>query len=528
MIYINITDASVEIIQTSKGLLNREEKITACSRKVLSVGVTLAVAISESLKTAYPSPIVQNQARVVIPDREIIINRLNTEPGKNDPEEVISQAKKILPLDISAYENYYKEIPGNTHNILFTALPLSVIKSYAEILKSCGLTMNFLSSSAFSVYALLKPRIQDKENLIYLHFAENLHFQVFDKEGPLAVYDKKTTAKNFNADLKTFIKKINQDHPAASSKLIFAGEKSLEIGKEELESHTGVSVLKIGTVLDEILASQKINIDTGGVPLIYFDRVIGLINLAKMTDVPNFAVDIKNIDHLDLAKIREPVKMAPVVPQESTEKENELDKSPEIPENPPPAVKMEVEEKEEPKLVPPVSPQSLVNQNIIEYSKPSLGSFFKNRILLIILFAAVSFLLFGGFLIIGQSQMKLPFISSPTVTPTVIPSPTITPTPTIDPALKRSDIKISVLNGTDKSGFAKENSEKLTTLGYKNIDLGNADRDDYSSTVIRIKDSKKNYLSLIINDLMNDFDTSTLDSLSEDDKSDVIIVLGLK
>ena len=169
-----------------------------------------------------------------------------------------------------------------------------------------------------------------------------------------------------------------------------------------------------------------------------------------------------------------------------------------------------------------------MTDNVIEYRKAGWSFFAKNRIVLVGLFLSIALILFGGFIIIGQSQVNLPFMTSPSPTPTITPSPTVTPTPTIDPTLKRDNLKLKVLNGTDKTGFAKETSEKLKEKGYKSVDVGNADRDDYAGTVIRIKDDKKNYLTLLVTDLITDFDTSTVESLPSDSAHDVEIILGKK
>ena len=150
MIYTSISTNSIEIIQTAKGLFDREEKITACSRKVLKDGESPGVTLNEALKTAYPAAITQSQARLVVSDKDIIVNRFPVAVGSLTSEVVVEKAKKILPHDISQYENFYKEINNqNGKSVLFTALPLSTIKYYLQILTPLGLKLNFLSTMAF-------------------------------------------------------------------------------------------------------------------------------------------------------------------------------------------------------------------------------------------------------------------------------------------------------------------------------------------------------------------------------------------
>ena len=96
---------------------------------------------------------------------------------------------------------------------------------------------------------------------------------------------------------------------------------------------------------------QKIRIDTGGVPVVYFDKVIGLFNLSKMTEVPNFAVDLKNIQQSVSSGIL-PVDVSPVSPSREEEVAQPVQKESEdealITPKPqsPPVVKMEVDPEE--------------------------------------------------------------------------------------------------------------------------------------------------------------------------------------
>ena len=83
-------------------------------------------------------------------------------------------------------------------------------------------------------------------------------------------------------------------------------------------------------------------------------------------------------------------------------------------------------------------------------------------------------------------------------------------------------------NGTDKIGFAKETAVYLEGLGYKILSKSNADKDDYEKTIIMITETKKNYLPLVISDLRDKFDTSSVESLDKDSKYDIVLILGKK
>ena len=106
-----------------------------------------------------------------------------------------------------------------------------------------------------------------------------------------------------------------------------------------------------------------------------------------------------------------------------------------------------------------------------------------------------------------RGNARFPFITSPTITPSPTIMPTLTPIPTLDPTLKRGDLKLSVQNGTSKTGYAKEISSFLEGLGYKNVAKANADKDTYEKTVTKIKTDKKKYFPLIVDDLKDKVDT---------------------
>lgn len=110
-------------------------------------------------------------------------------------------------------------------------------------------------------------------------------------------------------------------------------------------------------------------------------------------------------------------------------------------------------------------------------------------------------------------------------TPSLSESEEVTPTP----SLNKADLKIKVLNGTGTPGAAGKAAKLLEDSGYEGIKTGNASKFDYEETVIEIKESKKDFLSLLSESLSKNYqiseDSKTLD---EKDSFDVIITLGKK
>ena len=110
-----------------------------------------------------------------------------------------------------------------------------------------------------------------------------------------------------------------------------------------------------------------------------------------------------------------------------------------------------------------------------------------------------------------------------------IPSPTtqpVTSTPTPAIKLNRKDFKIKVLNGSGISGKAKEAASILEKLGYKVIEIGNADSFDYKETVIKIKEEKKNFASLLTDDLKTYYTVSEKTVLLEENGVDAVVIVG--
>lgn len=116
-------------------------------------------------------------------------------------------------------------------------------------------------------------------------------------------------------------------------------------------------------------------------------------------------------------------------------------------------------------------------------------------------------------------------------TPLASPAPEVSPLPSSSPEvqLNRKDLQIQVLNGSGVVGAAKKAQDYLEGLGYKVAAVGNASSSDYTTTQISLKDSKKDYLSILKKDLLGKYDVAnTADSLEDNSKYDAVIILGTK
>jgi len=123
----------------------------------------------------------------------------------------------------------------------------------------------------------------------------------------------------------------------------------------------------------------------------------------------------------------------------------------------------------------------------------------------------------------GEVGLKRPKVSP---TPTQVPA---TPTPEASPTpeLSRADLSLEVLNGVGAPGAAGDGQDYLEGLGYENIEVGNAGSYDYDQTEVSIKESKDEYLQMLIDDLEGEYTVSSESAyLEEDYDYDAKIILG--
>ena len=94
------------------------------------------------------------------------------------------------------------------------------------------------------------------------------------------------------------------------------------------------------------------------------------------------------------------------------------------------------------------------------------------------------------------------------------------------PVLKRSSLKIEVLNGNGIPGTASEATTFLEGKGYKVISTGNADNYNYTKTELRLKKSRENYRELLTKDLSNRYTVISGTVLEESSSADVQVIVS--
>lgn len=514
MLYLDINDNSAELIQTNTSMLGGE-KVVSCGRGEISDGLVinglivdpekLAVELHNIFAGAFPTAIKGKEVAVSISDKQVVTHRFIL-PQEIKKEEisvyVVDEAKKILPYDPTELDNFYKVI-GDTSNrqVLYTACAKTTIVHFAKFIQTLGMKLVFLSGRSFAIYELLKTLIGSEEKILYANLdKKNVEYLLLDIFGPVNANFKKLGVKTFTAETKSVITNFEKEHEFKISKLILGSSHSLDLVPFEIAQTIDLPVVKMTEIMSDLLAKSKIDLQTGGISNMLFAYSTGLLLLTHTKLPSNFAQDLKAFSGSPAWKETESRK------EEMQEEKADGEK----------------EEKSEKEMT-----ESLVlSDQVVEYKPTGMGRIFSTKILMIVII--VILLLSGAFFVFGKNIQLIPFISSPTATPVPTVVPTLTPIPTIDINLKRSDLKVAVENGTSKTGYAKDTASFLEEKGYKNVAKGNADRDDYEKSVIKIKPTKKNYLSLILSDINDKFDTSNIQDLEEGSSFDTVIILGAK
>lgn len=123
-------------------------------------------------------------------------------------------------------------------------------------------------------------------------------------------------------------------------------------------------------------------------------------------------------------------------------------------------------------------------------------------------------------------------LPTPSSSPTPEESPSPTPKPTVNPVdkatgLDRSELLVSVQNGSGEVGVANKGSETLKSFGYNVVSIGNADNFEYENVVIQVKAGKSDYLALLKKDLAVNYTIGTTsEDLSASSSADALVIIG--
>lgn len=140
-------------------------------------------------------------------------------------------------------------------------------------------------------------------------------------------------------------------------------------------------------------------------------------------------------------------------------------------------------------------------------------------------------LVLGGAGIYFFSKSANEPIATPTpsfgVVPIDTPSATSTPLSTLV-AIDRDEVTIEILNGTGITGEAKLLSDRLEKLGYSEITAANADTTDNTATTVTFSKDLSQAIQDEIKKELESFYKEVNVKTSTTQKSDVVIITGLR
>jgi hypothetical protein len=99
----------------------------------------------------------------------------------------------------------------------------------------------------------------------------------------------------------------------------------------------------------------------------------------------------------------------------------------------------------------------------------------------------------------------------------------------VDPAtgLDRSQLSVTVENGSGAAGVAGKGADVLKNLGYDVTSTGNADNFNYTGVTIQVKAASSDYLNLLKTDLGSSYTIgSTSADLPDSFSSDALVIIG--
>lgn len=128
-----------------------------------------------------------------------------------------------------------------------------------------------------------------------------------------------------------------------------------------------------------------------------------------------------------------------------------------------------------------------------------------------------------------KTSFELPFIGSKVAKITPSLEPTITVEPTKVTVVNLEEYNIEVLNGSETAGAASRLKTELTTDGFKVVSIGNAEKSDYTDTIISVKKKVNTaFLEKLKENLKKSYTLGpdSKNPVPEASEADVIITIG--
>jgi len=516
MFNIDISDSSIEALKLKKGLLGKFS-VSSFGRVELEEGIVRNTEILDPQKLAEKlGGLVKGQKiNFTLPDLRTFTCRilLPLDISRSAIESFLKdKAAEVIPYDFEDLVYDFKVVNETEkgREILFIAVSKKILIDCLKTFAICKFSPLVAVPESLAAFEIFKETIVKNEIVLYVDIGgKTSTLSFFDKFGPFLTLNKAVETKVLEKEIKKASSFLKEKYSKEVKRVVIGGGGSLEVDGDSFSKEIGIWTTKADKILSDKLAKIDLNFNADKTSPVLFLNVLGLSLLSQRKDELNLVKDIKTL-LLELEK------------EESKEK-NVEDKE-----------KGKKEETEEGEEREDEGKEKQVEEGEVdgkegqeESGEKSHSNFFQillkfKRVLVIIIVALLTF--FGIYFLVKKPFVKKAEEQTPVISPTIQPA---TPTATPSAKLERKDFKIKVLNGSGIAGKAGEAASSLEELGYEVTATGNADSFDYEETVIKIKEEKKDFLSLLTNDLETFYTVSSEENvLVEDEEADAVVIVG--
>lgn len=530
---LDISDCSIEVLRLKKNLFGKRG-VSSFGRAELEEGIAKKGEILDGQKLAEKLGGLIKGAKVnfTLPDLRIFTHRvllpLDISYPAIDPflkEKVV----EVIPLEFEDLTYDFKVLSETEkgREILFVAIPKKILVGYLKTFRILKLIPVLAVPESIAAFEIFKETVVKDETVLFVDVGgKTSTFSFFDKFGPFLTLNKPVQTKVLKEEVKRVGKFLKEKYDKEIKRVIIGGGRSLEMDAEAFSKEIGIWTTGADKILEDKLLKIPLIFNVGKLPPILFLNVLGLALLAQRKDELNLLKDIKT---LSLEFVEEESERRKIEKKGQSGENKEEGKKKKEKEG---IGEGEGEEEEAQEKIEEGTGQKEKKAEILAKGRTFLSNFFKaffrsqRRLILLIIILAALLTFFGIYFLIkkpsAKKTVRMVKEETPIVSSTSQPS---TPTPTL--RINRKDLKIKVLNGSGIPGEAKEAASILEELGYKVVETANADSYDYEKTVIKIKEEKKNFFSLLTNDLKTHYIISGEEFiLPKDEKVEAIIIIG--
>ncbi len=482
MLYIYVEKNQIKLLYLKKSLLNQFETHSYTKRhevgllengKVLSMDI-LASALKDAITQAQAGA--EKEVCLILPQESFSF--LRTEVPADIATSAIGsfaldKARADLEVDMnSAYWSYFvKEVESKKHISIY-AISADVLDSYVQTLQLLGLKLVSVLPDTLAIFKLFEKtlRKEKKENIFYISNVKDVLEGYLYDSGALLKQDVWRRSIEQGETIESVVRAKVEEYEKEGIKLnriILSGEGSDHVRQDTFTKEVGVWTNPLKRIVpnfyDEFLKMLVVSNGDHSFPILTLDTCFGAFVFAQ-------------------------------------------------------------EDREFQILKKPIKAKGGSGGGSKSFS-PGKLFIFRKEFIFFLLAAAITFsVVYAGWKMdLLGGKMKLPSLPmQATPTPTEAPEPTATPTPEIDKAA----LKVKVLNGSGAVGKASAVKKLFTDAGFEEVLTGNADNFDYESTVVQIKDSASGATEEVKQILSDGTSTIKVESLDEEDASDIIVIFG--